>query len=153
MCTEICIYMYVCKWMHVHMCTFPSCLIIHQFSAAGSRQRFMACGCAMSGFIRAVERKLTTATKHRYCVYLISMRTHQNERQREEYREKRKEKEGQVRKEMLVEVSLRDHGSLVVFPIFIAWSTGPTLSRSLQLICNPCKKMRVYWFSLRHGCF
>lgn len=156
MLAKICIWVYVCKCMCAHMCTLPSCSIIHQLSAAGNRQRFMACDCAMSGFIRTIERKLTAATKDCFCMYLISMRRGRGKdtgrKGKREWKGRRKT-ERQVMKGRGVEVSLRDHGGLLVFPIFIVWSTEPTLPRSLQLIWNPYKKMRVYWFSLRHACF
>ncbi len=73
-------------WMYLRTCLCvcmyfflsSSCSIMHPFSAVGNRHRFMACDCAMSGFIRTTERKLTRATKGRFCLYLISMKTHQN---------------------------------------------------------------------------
>lgn len=92
----------VCVCMYVFLA--GSCSIIHPFSAAGNRHRFMACDCAMSGFIRSMEGKLTRATKGHFCLYLISMKTHQDGA------------DGGV---LQGRFSLRDHGSPLVFPIFI----------------------------------
>lgn len=76
--------------MRVHMCTLPSCSIIHQFGTAGNRQRFMACDCAMSGFISTIERKLTTTTKG---PFLRVFDQHENSSERAKGRIQRNERE------------------------------------------------------------
>lgn len=99
-----------CTCRHVCVCTYvflnSSCSIIHPFSAVGNRHRFMACDCAMSGFIKTMEGKLTRATKGHFCLYLISMKTHQN-------------RADGGKRGFVGRFSLRDHGSPLVFPIFI----------------------------------
>lgn len=94
-------------WMYLRsclcVCTYvflsSSCSIIHPFSTVGNRHRFMACDCAMSGFIRSTEGKLTRATKGHFCLNLISMNSWE--------------------RGFVGRFSLRDHGSPLVFPIFI----------------------------------
>lgn len=125
----------VCVCMYVFLTS--SCSIIHPFSAVGNRHRFMACDCAMSGFIRTMEGKLTRATKGHF---LLVFDQHENSSEQGGWRER-----GFVGR-----FSLRDHGSPLVFPIFI-WlilsrpPAGPPPCS--QLIWNCYKKMRVYWFA------
>lgn len=67
-------YLRTCLCVCMYVFLSSSCSIIHPFSAVGNRHRFMACDCAMSGFIRTTEGKLTRATKGLFCLYLISMK-------------------------------------------------------------------------------
>lgn len=101
--------MYVCMYVSLTVC----CSIIHPLSAVGNRHRFMACDCAMSGFIRTMEGKLTRATKGHFCLYLISMKTHQSGADGEE--EERERNGGVVGR-----FSLRDRDGPLLFLIFIS---------------------------------